>query len=133
MAKALTIDGFLPSGDESLMQWVKNDRKGFTYWRERATVPLFPNYPLTDLILDMEKENNPCIYLAEVTGTEELGLLRGLSLYRLIDEIILYRLPVAGNPYRHLPVTFFPEEWHITESRTYKNGICRTIYRKKSS
>ena len=131
---ALTIDGFLLHEDHIWMQWVKTDKNGFSYWRGRSTVILFPHYPLIDLSLDKDRKNNPCIYLAEISDWEGLELLRRLSTHRLVDEIILYRFPVTGNrngcidPAVHFP----PGKWTLVESRTYKNGICRTIYRIKN-
>lgn len=132
VAMALTIDGFLPPSNYCLIQWIKNNREGFTYWRERATIPLFPRYPLIDLILDKDNGNNTCVYFAEVTDIDGLELLQGLSLYRLIDEIILYRLPITRNENSHSPINFPSGDWSITKTKTYKNGICRTIYHRIS-
>lgn len=129
----LTIDGFLPPEENALARWVKTDKKGFAYWRERSTVTLFPHYPLIDLILDKEKKDNPCTYLAEIADSEGLELFRGLSVYRLVDEMVLYRLPVTVKNGNSLsPDTFPPEEWAVAGNKTYRNGICRTIYRRKS-
>ena len=49
---AMTMDGFLPKADESLMQWVMNDAKGFPYWHEHSVYRLMPHYPLLDLIAE---------------------------------------------------------------------------------
>lgn len=127
---AMTLDGFLPEENEKLVQWVKTDKKGFAYWEARSTVTLFPHYPLMDLMDDKDKEENPCTYLAEISEMEDVELLRGLSGYQLVDEMVIYRLPLTNNGGMNLSDVFPKGEWTVTEVRTYRNGICRTIYRK---
>ena len=55
---AMTMDGFLPKADESLMQWVMNDAKGFPYWHEQSVYRLMQHYPLLDLLAEMPR-NTP--------------------------------------------------------------------------
>lgn len=35
---AATFDGFLPEDDENLLQWVRNDKKGFPVGRKSALI-----------------------------------------------------------------------------------------------
>lgn len=126
----LTIDGFLPSDNDNLVQWIKTNKKGIMYWRKKGTIPLFPHYPLIDLILNKKKEDNLYIYFAEITNRESLELFHGLSIYHLVDEIVLYRLPINREKCNDLPVDLPLEEWKVKKTKTYKNGICRIIYHK---
>ena len=99
---AMTMDGFLPKADENLMQWVLNDSKGFPYWHERSIYRLVPNYPLLDLLAERDSDKNRSdIYIAEISDTQSIEFMRGLSRYNLIDEMVVYTLPLIlgkGTP-----------------------------------
>lgn len=126
----MTLDGFLPEKDEKLLQWVQTDKRGFPYWHERSTFTLSPNYPMLDLISEKDSKDASFIFTAEISGEESLGLLHGLSIYHLIDEIIVYILPLtSGRGVIHmqqLPVS----RWQLHKSAAFRNGVCRLIYRK---
>ena len=55
---AMTLDGFLPDENEPLMQWVKMNKRGFSYWRERSSFDLPVGYPMIDLICKKENKDN---------------------------------------------------------------------------
>ena len=129
---AITLDGFLPEKDEELSLWVQTDKHGFPYWHERSTFTLSPNYPMLDLISEKDSKYVSFIYTAEISGKESLGLLHGLSLYHLIDEIIVYILPLtSGKGVTHLQ-QLPAARWQLHKSTTFRNGVCRLIYRKIS-
>ena len=87
------MDGFLPKADENLMQWVLTDSKGFPYWHERSIYRLVPNYPLLDLLAERDSDKNRSdIYIAEISDTQSIEFMRGLSRYNLIDEMVVYTL-----------------------------------------
>ena len=91
---AMTMDGFLPKADESLMQWVMNDAKGFPYWHEQSVYRLMQHYPLLDLLAEKHSDNNQSdTYIAEISDKDSIEFLRGLSRYNLIDEMVVYILP----------------------------------------
>ncbi|MDC1767421.1 MULTISPECIES: hypothetical protein [Bacteroides] len=129
---AVTLDGYLPDKDEKLLQWVRTDQQGFPCWHERSTFTLFPGYPMLDLICEKDEKDASFIYTAEIYGKESLGLLHGLTIYHLIDEIVIYILPLTygkGIAYlQQLPAT----RWELHRFKTFKNGITRIIYRKSS-
>ena len=52
---AMTLNGFVPARNDSLLQWIQNSDDGFPYWRGRSTRMLYPGYPLVDLICDKEQ------------------------------------------------------------------------------
>lgn len=129
---AVTLDGYLPDRDEKLLQWVRTDRQGFPFWHERSTFALFPGYPMLDLICEKDEKDGSFIYTAEISGRENIGLLHGLTIYHLIDEVVIYILPLTyGKGFaclQQLPVS----RWKLHRSKTLKNGITRIIYRKSS-
>ena len=94
---AMTLNGFVPARNNSLLQWIQNSDDGFPYWRGRSTRMLYPGYPLVDLICDKEQSAPSDIYLAEIYDDSGAELLRGLSLYRLIDEMVIFLLPVISS------------------------------------
>ena len=89
-------------------------------------------YPMLDLICEKDEKDASCIYTAEISDEKGLELLHGLSIYHLIDEIIIYILPLTagkGTDCQHrLPVN----SWKLCKTVAFKNGIVRLIYRKSS-
>lgn len=127
----MTLDGFLPEDNEKLMQWVKTDKRGFPRWKEECTYPLFPDYPLLDLVCAKDKTDESFIYHAEINDKESLELLRGLFLYHIVDEIILYLLPITVNKGIHIMQHVSPCHWSLYKVRQYPGSICCMIYRKR--
>ena len=68
-------------------------------------------------------------YLAEVSDSESLELLRGLSLYNLVDELIVYLLPISSGGGTSIQNILPTLQWRLHEATTFSNGICRLIYR----
>lgn len=129
---AMTLDGFLSDKDDELLQWVRTDRQGFPFWYERSTFTLPPGYPMLDLICEKEEKDASFVYTAEISGKESLGLLRGLSIYHLIDEIVIYILPLTYGKGITCLQQFPANRWILHQATIFKNGITRLIYRKSS-
>ena len=122
------MDGFLPKADESLMQWVMNDAKGFSYWHERSIYRLMPNYPLLDLLDQQHSDKNKSdIYIAEISDKDSIELLRGLSRYNLIDEMVIYILPIVAGKGTPVLDDLTPSRWNVHKTTTFSNGITRII------
>ena len=111
---AMTLNGSVPARNDSLLQWIQNSNDGFPCWRDRYTRMLYPGYPLVDLICD-------------VSSAE---LLRGLSLYHLIDEMVIFLLPVISSETVPVSKHISTDKWELVRTKTFKNGICRLTYRK---
>ena len=129
---AASIDGFLPVEDDVRLDWLRRDRRGFKRWYRADVCKLYAGYPLVDLICEKEQADNRTTYLAEISGKEQLELLRGLFLYHIVDEIILYQFPVTRQDGIRILDGFTAAEWKAAQVRRYGNGICRTVYRKVS-
>lgn len=127
---AMTMDGFLPKADESLMQWVMNDAKGFPYWHEQSVYRLMQHYPLLDLLAEKHSDNNKSdTYIAEISDKDSIELLRGLSRYNLIDEMVVYILPTIAGKGTPVFDDLTPSRWSVHKTTLFSNGITRIIYR----
>ena len=127
---AVTMDGFLPKADKNLMQWVMNDAKGFPYWHEHSIYRLMPHYPLLDLLAESHSDKNKSdIYIAEISDTQSIELLRGLSRYNLIDEMVVYLLPIVLGKGTPVFDDLTPSSWSVHKTTSFSNGITRIIYR----
>lgn len=127
---AITLDGYLPEENEHLMQWVKTDNKGFPQWQEECVYPLFSDYPLLDLVCNKDKADDSFIYHAEISGRDSVQLLRGLFLYHIVDEIIVYLIPITAGKGIHIMKHVSPCHWSLHKVRQYRNGICLMVYQK---
>lgn len=127
---AMTIDGYLPTADNSLMQWVTSDAKGFPYWHEKSIYRLQPHYPLLDLLAKQHSDKNKSdIYIAEISDKDSIELLRGLSRYNLIDEMVVYILPIIAGKGTSMFDDLTPSRWSVYKTTLFSNGITRIIYR----
>ena len=127
---AVTMDGFLPTADENLMQWVMNDAKGFPYWHEHSIYRLMPHYPLLDLLAEKHSDNNQSdTYIAEISDKDSIEFIRGLSRYNLIDEMVVYILPVIAGKGTPVFDDLTPSRWSVHKTTSFSNGITRIIYR----
>ena len=96
-----------------------------------GTRMLYPGYPLVDLICDKEQSAPSDIYLAEIYDDSGAELLRGLSLYRLIDEMIIFLLPVISSetvPYQNIsPRTMENRKIQNIQKRDLSPGLLQGI------
>ena len=129
---AMTLDGFLPYEDEELFKWVKTDKRGFPVWHDRGTFMLPVGYPMLDLICEKDGKDASCVYTAEISDKKSLELLHRLSIYHLIDEIVVYVLPLTYGKgiavLQQLPAV----RWQLHGSVMSHSGISRLVYRKSS-
>ncbi len=125
---AMTLDGSIPTESEPLMDWIQSDRDGFPYWRKRGTRLLFPGYPLVSLICEKDTAGPSTVFHAEIYDEKSVEFLRGLSLYSLVDELVIFLIPsVSTFPLSvsaHLP----SGNWRLVRSKTFRNGVCRLHY-----
>lgn len=129
---AMTLNGSVPARNDSLLQWIQNSNDGFPCWRDRYTRMLYPGYPLVDLICDKEQSAPSDIYLAEIYDDSSAELLRGLSLYHLIDEMVIFLLPVISCETVPVSQHISTDKWKLVRTKTFRNGICRLTYNKIS-
>lgn len=127
----MTLDGFLPDAADMSMRWVMNHRKGFAYWRERCDARILP-HSILDLLCEKDSKDNTFTYLAEVSDSESLELLRGLFLYNLVDELVIYLLPISSCRGTSIQYILPNLQWRLHKTTAFPNSICRLIYHKSS-
>ena len=107
-----------------------NDAKGFPYWHEHSIYRLMPHYPLLDLLAEKHSDNNQSdTYIAEISDKDSIELLRGLSRYNLIDEMVVYILPIIAGKGTPVFDDLSPSRWSVHKTTSFSNGITRIIYR----
>ena len=107
-----------------------NDAKGFPYWHEHSIYRLMPHYPLLDLLAEKHSDNNQSdTYIAEISDKDSIELLRGLSRYNLIDEMVVYILPIIAGKGTPVFDDLTPSRWSVDKTTSFSNGITRIIYR----
>ena len=107
-----------------------NDAKGFPYWHEQSVYRLMPHYPLHDLLAEKHSDKNQAdTYIAEISDKDSIELLRGLSRYNLIDEMVVYILPTIAGKGTPVFDDLTPSRWNIHKTTSFSNGITRIIYR----
>lgn len=126
---AMTLDGFLPETARALVSWIRNDRRGFSLWRERCSAFILP-HSILDLLCEKDCKGDSFTYLAEIIEPGSVELLRGLFLYNLVDELVIYLLPISAGQGISVLNTFRPQHWELHKTTSFPNGICRLIYRK---
>lgn len=121
-----------PRKEEAFLQCVReNTRDGYTCWQEEAACQISPLYGVMDLI-DMARRNNEeCIYLATVHDEKCAEYACGLFRYNLVDEIVLYLLPLSYGKGISLTADFHLHRWRLRSSKPFSNSICCLIYGKK--
>ena len=125
----LSMDGCL-SDMETEGRWcLRPDWHGITDIYNKATFELSPDYSITTLIAEHEKQNNDAVYLIEATH-QNADFVNALLNMRIVDEIIIYTVPfIAGTGYflfhKNLPISY----WKLTEQKSMP-GALRHIYRK---
>jgi len=107
-----------------------NDAKGFPYWHEHSIYRLMPHYPLLDLLAEKHSDKNQSdTYIAEISDKDSIELLRGLSRYNLIDEMVIYILPIISGKGTPVFDDLTPSSWSVHKTTSFSNGITRIIYR----
>ena len=77
--------------------------------------------------------SNPLLRRGAPTTEKTAGIINGMMRMRLVDEIILYLLPViAGNGSRLFQGSLPESEWTCTESKRWKDNIIRITYGRKT-
>lgn len=125
----MTLDGFLPKPNDVLTQWVMNHRKGFVHWREHCNAWILP-HSILDLLCEKDHKNASFTYLAEVHDVESLELLRGLFHYNLVDELVIYLIPLSSGSGISMQRILPARQWQLHKATTFHNGVCRLVYRK---
>ena len=113
------------------MDWLKIDRNGFPYWEERAVFNIYPHYGMIDLMDAKERHGNDCTFFMKVEDQKSAEYADGIFLYRLVDELVIYLLPLSYKNGRNITKSIQYGQWTLRGSKTFHNNVCRLIYRLK--
>ena len=127
----ITLNGFLPDENEKLMEWLRTDRNGFPYWENRAVFNMYPYYGMLDLMDAKERHGNDCTYYMKVENQKSADYASGIFLYKLADEVVIYLLPISYKSGTNITGRIQFGQWVLHESKTFRNNVCRLIYRLK--
>lgn len=128
---SVTLDGFLPKKDKELMKWLRTDRNGFSYWEEHGMFKMFPHYGMIDLMNAKDRHDNSCTYFMIVDDEKSSEYVNETFLHRLVDELVIYILPLAYKTGKNIIGTIQYGKWTLLDCKPFKNNVCRLIYRLK--
>ena len=93
-------------------------------------IHIYPHYGLMDLLNVKEKHDKDCIYLAGVGDGGSAEYADGLFRYNLVDETVLFLLPLSYGGGIPLTGEFRSARWKLLGCKTFSNGICRLMYKR---
>ena len=128
----LTIDGCPAETTMLSGSWLDSDKYGIGALKEEAVSVLDENMSLISLSNRTEHAGDSLIDIIEATASTA-GIINGMMRMRLVDEIVLYQLPVIAGNGRKLFHSSLPEsEWICTENKRWKDGMIRITYKRKT-
>lgn len=102
-----------------------------------GAVLFFMNWWLLDLpfpheAMDAkERHGNDCTYFMKVENQKSADYVSRVFLYKLADEVVIYLLPISYKSGINITGRIQPGQWVLHESKTFRNNVCRLIYRLK--
>lgn len=126
----VSSDGYLLPPDAIESRWPFDRKHTLSALRKKADMLLHKNDSLFSLLAEKQKASDT-IYLAEVTP-ETADLIKGLLLYHLADELIIYTLPSeVGNGCAFSELVDM-KEWEMqAEHSLLRRVVCRVYHRKQ--
>lgn len=95
-----------------------------------ATFPMDENASLSMLIEGKKRKDNNATYFIKATPTTA-SIINGMLRMYLIDEIIIYTVPVMLYMGRRLYQSQLAKtDWECTSTKVRKDGIVQTIFHK---
>lgn len=130
IAATVSNDGFLLPPNTIQSRWPYVRKYALTVLRERADLLLHKNTSLLSLLAE-KRQSTDTTYLAEATP-ETVELIKGLLLYNLADELILYVVPsgqyTGGIAFSEILCL---SDWKMDEKQNLgQEVICRIYHRK---
>lgn len=130
IAATVSNDGFLLPPNTIQSRWPYARKYALTALRERADLLLHKNTSLLSLLAE-KRQSTDTTYLAEATP-ETVELIKGLLLYNLADELILYVVPsghcTGGIAFSEILCL---SDWKMDEEQNLgQEVVCRIYHRK---
>jgi hypothetical protein len=126
----ISANGYLLKQENETIKYISLGKYSFNALQKRADLILHKESSLIAL-LEEKRQSSNTNYLVEATS-ETLGLIKGLFLYRLADEIIVHMIPnQKENDIRLFDLTS-PSDWILAkEFSLIDNSQCIIYHRIK--
>lgn len=130
IAATISSDGFLLPPNNIPSRWPFTRKYTLTALREQADLLLHKNSSLLSLLAE-KRESTDTTYLVEATP-ETVDLIKGLILYNLADELLLYVVSPGQNKGGiTLSEIIRLSEWEMNEEHNLAQEAVCQIYRRK--
>lgn len=130
IAATVSSDGFLLPPTTIPSRWPFTQKYTLAALREQADLLLHKNSSLLSLLAE-KRESTDTTYLVEATP-ETVELIKGLLLYNLADELILYVVP-SGQCTGGIALSEIIRlsDWEMDEEQNLGQEVVCRIYRRK--
>lgn len=78
-----------------------------------------------------EKHEKKCTFLIKVEDEKSAEYAGGVFLFRLAGELVIYLLPISYIKGKNVTGKIQFGQWTLHESKTFRNNVCRLVYRFK--
>src|ERR1035437_10954361 len=124
----ISANGYLLKRENKNKKQISSGKYGFSALQEHADLMLHKESSLIAL-LEEKRQSSDTNYLVEAT-LETLDLIKGLFLYRLADELILYMMPCPKENGIGLFDLTSPADWILKKESPLKNASRCFIYHR---
>ena len=124
----ISTDGYLLKRENKTKKQISLGKYGFNALLKRVDLTLHKESSLIAL-LEEKRQSSDTNYLVEATP-ETLDLIKGLFLYQLVEEMILYMLPdQKKNGIRLFDLTS-PSDWILEKESSLRDNFRCFIYHR---
>lgn len=124
----ISTDGYLLKRENKTKKQISLGKYGFNALLKRADLSLHKESSLIAL-LEEKRQSSDTNYLIEATP-ETLDLIKGLFLYRLADELILYMMPCPKENGIGLFDLTSPSDWILEKESSIRDTFRCLIYHR---
>ena len=125
----ISMNGYLALAYEKAHRWSFSRKYALPLLRDNANMELHKHTSLISLIND-RRNGDKGIYLVQASS-ENTDLIKGLLLYDLADEIILYVLPEDKNEGIRFTDYVPFSDWTSHEEHRFNDGTYYRLYRRR--
>lgn len=122
---AISSDGYLLKLENYINNIAGFNKYGLRAWKKENDISLHKESSLIAL-LEEKRQLSDTIYFVEATSDKQ-SLIKGLFLYQLADELIIYRIPCLKET--EIKLLELPtSKWVLKKEIPLKNGFFCLIY-----
>lgn len=123
---AISLDGYLLKLENHINNIVDSERYSLSAWKRKNELLLHKESSLIAL-LEEKRQFSDTTYLAEASSDKQ-SLIKGLLLYQLVDEMIIYKIPCQKETEIQL-LKLPSSKWVLRKEVPLKNGLyCLTYH-----